>query len=126
MVILTGSSLARSVSQFFTIIIIFGLVLFLTYVTTRYVGNIKRIQSRNKNFEVIETYSIATNKYLQIVRAADKYIVIAIGKDEITKIAELDEDSIINTSRNDTSQKEVFSSLIQKAGERIKKGGNNE
>lgn len=125
MVILTGSSLARSVSQFFTIIIIFGLVLFLTYVTTRYVGNIKRIQSRNKNFEVIETYSIATNKYLQIVRAADKYIVIAVGKDEITKIAELNEDSIIKEPQ-EYGQNDAFASIISKAKERINKGGNNE
>lgn len=125
MVILTGSSLARSVSQFFTIIIIFGLVLFLTYVTTRYVGNIKRIQSRNKNFEVIETYSIATNKYLQIVRAADKYIVIGVGKDEITKIAELDEDSIIISSQ-ENGQSDAFASIFSKAKERFNKGGNNE
>lgn len=125
MVILTGSSLARSASQFFTIIIIFVLVLFLTYVTTRYVGNIKKIQGRNRNFEVIETYSLASNKYLQIVRAADKYIVIAVGKDEITKIAELDEDSIIKEPQS-YGQSDAFASIMSKARDRINKGGNNE
>lgn len=126
MIILAKSSSASSISQFLTVIFLFVLVLFITYITTKFVGSYQKVQNLNRNFEVIETFRVTNNKYLQLVRAADKYIVIAIGKDEITKIAELDEDSIINTSRNDTSQKEVFSSLIQKAGERIKKGGNNE
>lgn len=126
MVILANSSSASGISQFLTVIFLFILVLFITYITTKFVGSYQKVQNLNRNFEVIETFRVTNNKYLQLVRAADKYIVIAIGKDEITKIAELDEDSVINTSRNDTSQKEVFSSLIQKAGERIKKGGNNE
>ena len=126
MIILAASSMAGSLSQFFTVLLIFAFVIFITYVTTKFTGKFQTMHSINRNFEVIETFRLANNKYLQLVRAANKYFVIAIGKDEVTMIGELNEDKIIKAqgSSNDTS--EAFASLISKAKERINKGGNNE
>ena len=41
---------------------------------------------------VLETIRIANGKFLQLVKAGEQYFVIAVGKDEVTKIAELTED----------------------------------
>lgn len=126
MVILTTSSSASSLSQFFTVILIFAFVVFITYLTTKYTGKFQKIQGYNRNFEVIETFRLANNKYLQLVRAADKYLVIAIGKDEVTMIAELNEENIIKAPGSSNETSEAFASLISKAKERMNKGGNNE
>ena len=114
-VILNGSSSVNSLSQLLTVLLLFVFVLAITYFVTKYVASYQKLQGANRNFEVIETFRITNNKFLQLVRAADKYIVIAVGKDEITKIAELDEDKIVTPSGNSPVQNEVFASLISKA-----------
>ena len=89
-IILTKSTLAGSLSQLITVILIFAFVLFITVFATKYVGSYQKMQGINRNLEVIETIRVTNNKYLQIVRAANKYIVIGIGKDEITMLTEID------------------------------------
>ena len=46
------------------------------------------------NLKVLETIRIANGKFLQLVKAGEQYFVIAVGKDEVTKIAELTEDQL--------------------------------
>lgn len=121
-----SSSSVNSQSQFITVLLLFVFVLAVTYFVTKYVANYQKLQGYNRNFEVIETLRVTNNKYLQIVRAADKYIVIGVGKDEITMITELDKDSVITPSGTKPVQNEAFASLISKAKEKISKGGNDE
>ncbi len=77
--------------------------------------------SYSRNIEVIESYRIAPSKFIAIVRTGSRYLVIGVGKDEISKLAELEEESIdFNT---DASMKGFdFAGIIEKAKERL---GNN-
>jgi len=84
----------ESFAQFVTVIFIFIFVLALTYFTTRFVGKFQKKQMHNNNIEVIETFKVTTNKFIQIIKTGDKYLVIAIGKDSITMLTELTEDQI--------------------------------
>ena len=123
-IILTKSTLAGSLSQLITVILIFAFVLFITVFATKYVGSYQKMQGINRNLEVIETIRVTNNKYLQIVRAANKYIVIGIGKDEITMLTEIDEDELLRvSSEKGGNMKETFSEIISKAG--IKRKSNN-
>ena len=123
--ILTGfSDRAESVTQFLTVLLVFLVVLALTYFTTRFVGNYSRIKSFNKNFEVVETLRITNGKYLQIVKVGSKYVCIGIGKDSITSICELSPDEVITTEQDSVSPIVSFKSVMDKARERIGKGNN--
>ncbi|MBO4890190.1 MAG: flagellar biosynthetic protein FliO [Lachnospiraceae bacterium] len=125
--ILALTDRAESFTQFLTVILIFLLVLGLTYLTTRFVGNYQKIRSVNRNFEVIETLKITNGKYLQIVRVGEKYVVIGIGKDSITKVCELSEDDIKPVPEETGIQSsEMFKAIFDKAKERIKGGKNND
>ncbi|MCR5832289.1 MAG: flagellar biosynthetic protein FliO [Lachnospiraceae bacterium] len=108
-------------------ILVFLLVLALTYLTTRFVGNYQKARSVNRNFDVIETYRITNGKYLQIVRIGEKYVVIGVGKDNITHICDLSADDIKPVLSEQSFQSvEAFRSILDKAKERIGKGGKNE
>ena len=125
--ILALTDRAESFTQFLTVILIFLLVLGLTYLTTRFVGNYQKIRSINRNFEVIETLRITNGKYLQIVRAGGKYVVIGIGKDSITKVCELSEDDIKPVPEETGIQSsDMFKAIFDKAKERIKGGKDND
>ena len=122
--ILALSDRAESFTQFLTVILVFLLVLALTYFTTWFVGNYQKARSVNRNFEVIETYRITNGKYLQIVKIGEKYMVIGIGKDNITSICELSADDIKPVTESPSQSIETFKNILDKARQRIGKGGN--
>ena len=118
---------AESFTQFLTVILVFVLVLGLTYLTTRFVGSYQKVRSINRNFEVIETLRITNGKYLQIVKIGEKYVVIGIGKDTVTRICELSPDDIKPMpEENNTQPVEAFKAIFDKAIGRVKGGKENE
>lgn len=115
------TSRLESVAQFFTVILVFVLVLALTYFTTRFVGKFQQNRRYCKNIEVIETYKITTNKYVQIIRTGEKYLAIAVCKDSITLLTELPGEEIDVTSQQ-TAAGENFQDVLAKAKNLIHKG----
>ena len=71
--------------QLLATVIIFVVVLAATYYATKWIARSGAIQPHTKNIEVIETFKIAPNKYVQIIQAGDEYLVLAIGKDELPR-----------------------------------------
>ena len=125
--VLAISDRAESFTQFLTVILVFVLVLALTYLTTRFVGNYQKARNVNRNFEVIETLKITNGKYLQIVKIGEKYVVIGIGKDNVTAVCELSADDIKPVPESSPSQSaEAFRTILEKARGRIKGGRENE
>lgn len=92
--LLTGMSRMDGYLQFMTVLILFVFVLGITYVATRWIANYQKGKAAGNNLELIETMQIANNKYLQIVRAGNKYLVIAVGKDEVHMLTELPWDEV--------------------------------
>ena len=87
---LTLSSAGESLFQLLFALFVFVGVLAITAFVTRWIAGYQKAQGLNRNLEVIEAIRLANNKYIQIIRAGeDKYFVIAVGKDEITKLGEL-------------------------------------
>jgi flagellar protein FliO/FliZ len=106
----------ESILQLITVFIIFVFVLVVTYLTTKWIGNYQKTQIFNHNFQVIETCRVTNNKFLQIVKIGDKYIAIAVCKDTITMLTEVDKDSIIISEVNNSlNVNDSFKDLLEKA-----------
>lgn len=91
---LLASGRLDAVAQFITVLIIFVAVLALTYYTTKWTANYQKGKLTSRNIEVIETFKLTTNKYIQIIRTGEKYLAIALCKDTVTVLAELTESEI--------------------------------
>ena len=111
--LLTGMSRMDSYLQFLTVLILFVFVLGITWVTTRWIANYQKGRALSGNLEVVETLRITGNKFLQIVRAGKKYLVIAVGKDEIHMLTELTEDEVTTLKEHNT-QNPDFKSILEK------------
>ena len=94
MSILTAGGTLDSFAQFITVFIIFIFVLVMTYGVTRWISKYQKTQYVGTNIEVVETSRLTANKYLQIVRTGNKYIVIAVCKDTVTMLTELSEEEL--------------------------------
>lgn len=115
-----SDSRVDSFAQFTTVIFIFILVLGLAYFTTRFIAKYEKNQNVNKNIEIIETYRLATNKFIAIVRVGEKYLALAIGKDDVTMLTELNEDDL-NLVSPDKISTETFQDVLNKAKSLIHK-----
>lgn len=118
----TAQSSMRSLFELLGLIIIFVIVLVVCYYTTKFVAGRQLVQKKMGNFEIVETFAISQNKYLQLIRMGNKYVVISVAKDTVNFITELTEDEVCqiqkSTSVSGKSFKEVLSGLSKKSEER--------
>lgn len=97
--------------QLITVLFIFIFVLAITYFTTRWIANYQKGVIFNKNMELVETYKIGVNKFLQIVKVGDKYLVIALCKDSVTMLTEIPKEQLQFTEHTENKSldfKEIF------------------
>lgn len=123
MSILAVSSL-ESFLQLVGVLLIFVFVLLITYLTTRWMGGFQKAHSNNKNLHIIETISVGNNKFVEIVQAGTKYLVVAVGKDEVEFLAELSEAELKEVpalNNSTTSSAESFQDILSKVKEKFPK-----
>lgn len=93
-VLLTG--FGNGYVQFITVLIVFVLVLAVTALTTKWIAGYQKQQSAGSNIEVIETSRLGNNKFIQIIRVGDTYMVIAVCKDTVTMLGEISGEQLKN------------------------------
>ncbi len=112
--VLTTSGRLDSFVQLFTVLIIFVFVLFLTYYATKWVGNYQKTRMEGSNIQVLETLRLSNTKYLQIVKAGDKCFTIAVCKDTITYLCEIDEKQLVLKNTSTESDSQNFKAILEK------------
>ncbi len=109
----TGINSSRqNLLEFFGIILIFIIVLVACWATTRFVAS-KQISGKNTgNFEVVETYAIAKDRFLQVVRIGKKYYAMAVGKDTVNVICEIPEEDLVLAGKANGTSVKGFSNVL--------------
>lgn len=105
-----------SYAQFITVLIVFVIVLGVTALVTKWIADYQKQQSVNCNVEIIETTRIANNKYIQIIRVGDIYMVVAVCKDTVTMLCEVPKEQLKErmTSQGNINFKELLAQAIKK------------
>jgi len=118
--LLSVATKTDSYLQFMTVLILFVFVVAVTYAVTRWIAKYQKGKAGSGNLEIIETCRVASNKYLQIVRAGEKYLVIAIGKDEVHMLSELS--AVELDLKEEAPQADGFADILEKV-KRLKEKG---
>lgn len=101
--------------QLVTILIIFVVIIVLAYFVTKWVAGYQKMKGAGTNIEVLESYRVAPNKFIAIVRVGEKYLALAVGKDEMSRLCELSKDELV--IRAPGEQKSTnFGALLSKIG----------
>lgn len=93
----------NNVVQFITVTLLFVLVLGLTYFTTRFVGGYQKNKLSGTNIKVLETMRVANNKFVSLIKVGDKVFAVALCKDTVTMLGEVDEASLTIEESADTA-----------------------
>lgn len=94
MTLLTMETLG-GIAQFITVLILFVIVLWVTWAVTKWTAGYQKGKWAGGNIEMLESFRIASDKYVQIIRVADKYLAVAVAKDTVTLLAELEEQTLL-------------------------------
>lgn len=100
--------------QLITLVLIFALVLGSTYFVTRFVGNYQKNKLTGTNISVIETIRISSSKYIQLIQIGSRYFAIAVCKDTVTLIGEIEQDDLVLTDNTTQVQSESFKTILDK------------
>ena len=123
MTILLSSSF-HSLVQLIGALIIFAIVLGITYLTTRWMGGFQKSRSNNKNLHIIETINVGNNKYISIVEAGTVYLVVSVGKDEVHLLTQLTREQLKDFSFEHVEEKESqesFTEILEKLKDKLPK-----
>lgn len=118
--ILTAVSKVDSIVQFLTVLIIFVIVLGATWLTTRFVAGFQKGKMQGSNFEVIDSFRISQNKYMELIRIGNRYLAIAVCKDTVTVLTELSEDEVIRLEGSPADASMQFEKFFKKAKSLVK------
>jgi len=126
MVMVSLSASLESFLQLISALLIFALVLLLTYFTARWVGSYQKVRMRSKNLQVIESLSVGNNKSICLLKTGTEYLVVAVGKDEIHPLATLQEEqltdiSFLNEGVDATVSGESFQEILGQLKDKMSK-----
>lgn len=113
MVLVQSTSDLKSIGQLICSVLLFLFVLFLAYVAARFAGSFQsNVLNRHSNIQVIEAFRLSNNKMVEIVKIGNRYLALAVCKDSITVLSELDESEI---KEQEVSLKPIdFNSILDK------------
>lgn len=115
-----ASSFLSSLSQLMSVLAIFVIVLLITWVSTRWIAGYQKVQMQSQNLKVVETLKLTANNYIQIIEAGDVYLVIAVSKDHVEKLAEFTKDQWKAQSVDVAGQKTDMGSSFHDIFDKVK------
>lgn len=113
---IVGYSGIESIFKLIGLILLCILIIAASYFVTRFIGKRQSGLGADSNFKPIDIYRINQNKYIQLLQVGTKYIVIAVCKDTISVLCELDESELVHKPKDGT--KASFKEILAKVKNR--------
>ncbi|MCM1156934.1 MAG: flagellar biosynthetic protein FliO [Bacteroidales bacterium] len=85
----------ESIGQLICVVLLFFFVLFLAYLAARIAGSLQsNVINKHSNIKVIEVFRLSNNKLIEIVRIGEHYLALAVCKDTVTVLSELNAEEV--------------------------------
>lgn len=113
MILVQSTSGLKSIGQLICVVVLFIFVLFLAYFAARIAGSFQsNVMNRHSNIQVIEVFRLSNNKVIEIIKIGNRYLALAVCKDNVTVLSELDESEI---REQETALKPInFNNILDK------------
>jgi len=102
--------------SFFVFIIVFGSIIFLAYITTKFIGSKSGRAMKGKYINIIETVSLGIEGRLHLVKVGEEFVLISVSGKNIQLLSKVQIDSYPEEegleSSNTFAFKEIFERYI--------------
>lgn len=93
-VYLIGMSMLSSLFKLIVLLIVFILILAASYYATKWYAKAGFASNKPQNIHMVESFPMGPGKQICIMKLGNKYTAVAVCKDHITFLAELDEEQL--------------------------------
>lgn len=111
----------NQIAESLTVLLIFAIVLAITYLVTRYIAGYQKSQMSQGNIRILETTRISQTKYLQLLQVGEVYMVIAVCKDSVTMLTTIDKEQLDIKEMPETEKTDFRDILAQFVSQMPKK-----
>ena len=113
MILVQSASSLESIGQLICVVLLFLFVLLLAYMAARFAGSFQsNIINKRSNVKVIEVFRLSNNKVIEIIKIGNHYLALAVCKDTVTVLTELEASEI---KEQETSLEPIsFKSILEK------------
>lgn len=95
MVWLISNSDIQMIGRFICLFLLSAFVIFLAYIAARITGSYQsNVLNKQSNIRIVEAIRISANKTIEIVKIGERYFAIAVCKDNVSLLTELDASEI--------------------------------
>ncbi len=103
--------------SFFVFVIVFGSILFLAYVTSRFIANKSGMALKGRNISILETISLGLDSKLHLVKVGEEFMLISVSGKNIQLLTKVNMDGYaeedISRVGSSFDFKEIFEKYIQ-------------
>lgn len=89
------SSVAAMIGQFFFLIVVFAGILYLAYISTKFIAKTRINASKGENIKVIESVFIGGQSSIQLIKVGSQFFLVSAGKDNVVFLTEVNPDDIV-------------------------------
>lgn len=93
-VFLVGMSMLSSFIKLILLLVVFILILVGSHYFTKWYAKSGLLGKQSVNIQVMENFPMGAGKQICILRIGEKYMAVAVGKDQITFLSELDPEQL--------------------------------
>lgn len=106
-------------------LIIVALILYLAYVSTKFIGKGVSLKARSGCMRIRDQIAMGRDRSAAIVQIGTRFFLIGITASQISLLSEVDEEDLIPFEEPDTEEKPYpdFKELLDKIGRGKKKNG---
>lgn len=107
------SAVVSMIGQFFFLIIVFIGVLYLAYLSTKFIAK-NRINALNgNNIKVIESVFVGGQASVQLIKIGEQYFLISVCKDNVSFLTEVKPESIVEKKEDNANPTLSFESYLK-------------
>jgi flagellar protein FliO/FliZ len=117
---------STSIFSAISVIVLFVLILFGAYFTTRFMGKYQSNRHRNSHIKIIEALQVGPGKTVQLLKVGDEFILIGVTKERITSLKTVSKDGIDLTLVEEKENQVPFEHYLSKFKSKKNKESNDE
>lgn len=80
--------------QLIVLLLVFVLILYASYLVTKWLAKKGVLGSRTKNIQFVESFRLSQNKQISILKIGKRYHAVGVSKDHIEYLTEIEEDDL--------------------------------
>lgn len=100
--------------SFIVFVIVFGSIIFLAFVTTKFIGNKSVGAMKGKHINIVETVSLGLEGRLHLIKVGEEFVLISVSGKNIQLLSKVNIEGFSEETSSESSDSFAFKEIFEK------------